>query len=120
MRARVFLNPEVGSILRRVIETNDRLECQCPRRCREVDQGQAVAEHVVDPPDLGWTRRNLQSAIQQTLIKAVPRPEHQLMRAWPHRLPVAVCRGVMDGENWHWRPSTPKRSHTIDAAIARS
>src|SRR4051794_6794989 len=115
MRPRVFLDPKVRCILRRVFEPNDRFECQCPCRCREVDQGQAIAEHVVDPPDLGRTRRYLQSAFQQTLIKAVPRPEHELMRARPHGLPVPVRRRVMNGVNRH---AYPKHSQTIDAAIA--
>ena len=117
MRPRVFLDPEVGRILRRVFEPNDRLECQGLRRGREVDQCQAIAEHVVDPPDLRRTGRYLQSALQQTLIKAVPRPEHELMRAWPHRLPVPVRRGVMNGEIWHGGRSNPK--HAINAAIAQ-
>src|SRR5664279_160112 len=115
MRARVFLNAEVRRIFRRVLEPNDRLECQCPRpgMCRELDQRQAIAEYVVDPPDLGRARRDLTWESQQALIKTVPRPEHQLMRAWPHGLLVLVRRRMMDGENRHGGPLNPKHSRTI-------
>src|SRR5450631_660349 len=119
MRPRVFLDAEVGSILRRVLKPNDRLECQrrCQRLCREVDQRQAIAENVVNPPNLGWTGRDLESAIQQVLVKTVPRPEHQLMRAWPHRLLVLVCRRVMNGENRHGGPLIPKHSQTFTSPL---
>src|SRR6478672_1874613 len=53
------------------------------------------------PPDFGRLGRYLETIVQEALIKAVARPEHQLMPSGPHRLPVPVGRGVVNAEDRH-------------------
>ena len=51
----------------------------------EIDKSYAVSEDVVYPPDIDWFGRHFKLAVQQTLVKAVTRPKHQLVRATSHR-----------------------------------
>ncbi len=62
---------------------------------------ETVSEHVVDPADLGRFRRHRQTAVEQTLVKAVAGPKQQLVLAGLHRPAVAINRGVMDGVDGH-------------------
>lgn len=101
MRPRVFLDAKVGSVLRRMFETNDGLEFQRGGRRRKIDQRYAIPKDVMNPSGLGGFRRDRETRIDQTLIEAIARPEHQLMQSWPHRIFVTIGRRVMNRENSH-------------------
>ena len=47
-------------------------------------------------------------AVQQTLVKAVAWPKHQLVWSKPHRLLIPVCCRVVYGENSHQLPDFPR------------
>ena len=76
----------------------------------EIDKSYADSEDVVYPSDIDWFGRHFKLAVQQTLVKAVTRPKHQLVRAKSHRLPIPVCSRVVYGENSHQLPDFRDRS----------
>src|SRR5260370_311945 len=71
VRTRVIFDPKIRSVLRRMLQANDRLELQKPGALRKVDQRHAVSENVVDPANLGRIRRHLKTRIEQALIEAI-------------------------------------------------
>jgi hypothetical protein len=73
MRSRVIFDPEIRRIFGRMVETNCRIELQGLRFRIEIHEGDAISENIVDPPNLGGTRDDLQTTIEQPLIKAVGR-----------------------------------------------
>ena len=82
MCARIILDAEIRRFLRRVLQADRGVEGQDVSRGRELDQGDAVAERVVNPPDLNGFWFDGQPAVEQALIKAVARTEQQLMLPW--------------------------------------
>jgi len=89
-----------------MVETNGRLELKNLAGGIEIDKSYAVSEDVVYPPDIDWFGRHFKLAVQQTLVKAVTRPKHQLVRAKSHRLPIPVGCPVVYGENSHQLPDS--------------
>ena len=69
----------------------------------ELGDGDAVAEHVEHPAQLGRLGRDGKARLQQLLVEAVARPQHHAVLAEGHRLPVAVGRDVADAEDGHDR-----------------
>jgi hypothetical protein len=104
IKSRVVFDAKVGGISRGMVETNGRLELKYLAGGIEIDKSYAVSEDVVYPPDIDWFGRHFKLAVQQTLVKAVTRPKHQLVRAKSHRLPIPVCCRVVYGENSHQLP----------------
>jgi hypothetical protein len=101
MKSRIVLDAKVGGIPRGMIETNDRLEFKRLAGRIEIDKSYAVSEDVVYPPDIDWFGCYFKLAVQQTLIKTIPRPKHQLVWAKPYRPLIKVCCRVVDGKNSH-------------------
>src|ERR1700733_10832900 len=101
MVAGIVLDAEIRRILRRMLETDESLEPQDSRLCSKVDQGDAVSEDIVDPPDLSRCGVDIEPAFEQPLIEAVARPKHHLMQSRPNRLFVIVGGGVMDRKSRH-------------------
>jgi hypothetical protein len=101
MKSRIVFDAKVGGISRGMVETNDRLELKYLAGGIEIDESYAVSEGIMYPPDIDWFGRHFKLAVQQTLVKAVARPKHQLMWSKPHRLPIPVCCRVVYGENSH-------------------
>jgi len=94
--SRVVLDPEIGSILGHVVEPDDRIKLQQSRYGVEVDQSDAIAESIVDPPDLGRCRNNLQPTIEQSLIETVAGTKYELVDTRPDRIFITIGRAVMD------------------------
>ena len=101
MVAGIVLDAEIRRILGRMLETDESLEPQDSRLCSKVDQGDAVSEDIVDPPDLSRRGVDIEPAFEQPLIEAVARPKHHLMQSRPNRLFVIVGGGVMDRKSRH-------------------
>ena len=85
IKSRVVFDAKVGGISRGMVETKGRLELKNLAGGIEIDKSYAVSEDVVYPPDIDWFGRHFKLAVQQTLVKAVTRPKHQLVRATSHR-----------------------------------
>jgi hypothetical protein len=58
-----------------LIKANDRIEL----KEIEIDKSHAISKNIVDPPDIDGIGRHPKLAVQQTLVKAVPRSKHELM-----------------------------------------
>jgi hypothetical protein len=56
-----------------------------------------IAEHIVQPALLDWRRIDLQPALDQPLVMAFPRADHQAMLAECDRLTETVGGHMMDG-----------------------
>jgi hypothetical protein len=108
MRARIILYPEVGSVLGRMVQTNEALELQRLALRAKVDQRQTVAEDVMNPSNLCRLGNDIETAIQQTLIEAVARAEHELMQARSYGSFVAIRRLMMDGVHGHSGMPNPR------------
>jgi hypothetical protein len=104
VKSRIVFDAKVGGISRGMVETNGRLELKYLAGGIEIDKSYAVSERIMYPPDIDWFGRHFKLAVQQTLVKAVARPKHQLMWSKPHRLPILVCCLVVYGENSHQLP----------------
>jgi hypothetical protein len=109
-----------------MVEPNERLELHRFRFGVEVDQGDAITEGIVDPPDFRRLRRHLQMTLEQTLVEAVPGPKHELVQPRPHRIFVTIEGRMMNRKNRHgiqtrpfstWRRSSRSESHQ---AISKS
>lgn len=103
MSSCVLFNAKIGRILGSMVEFDEGVEPEFRRRRIEVDQGDAIAEDVVDPSDLAWLRRDVQSAFEKSLVKAVSRTKHESMDAGLNRILVPIGRGVLDREYRHLR-----------------
>jgi len=79
MKSRIVLDAKVGGISRGMVETNDRFELKYLAGGIEIDKSYAVSEDVVYPSDIDWFGRHFKLAVQQTLVKAVAGPKHQLV-----------------------------------------
>jgi len=79
MKSRIVFDTKVRDISWRMVETNSCLELKCLTGRIEIDKSYTVSEHIVYPPDIGRFGRHFKLAVQQTLVKAVARPKHQLM-----------------------------------------
>ena len=106
MKSRIVFDAKVGGISRGMVETNDGLELKYPAGGIEIDKSYAVSEDVVYPPDIDRFGRHFKLAVQQTLVKAVARPKHQLVWSKSHRLLIPVCCRVVYGENSHQLPDS--------------
>ena len=107
MLAGVFLDLKVRRVLPHVFEANYRIEFQDITRRIEIDQGLAVAEHVVDPPDLGRLWPHCKLAVEQALIEAVTRSEEELVAPQFDRPMVAIDGAVVDGVDGNRSRSGP-------------
>ena len=95
------VNAGVNRILvRRAVDMLDprpAIDAQC--RCPFVEAGNRdrIAEHIVQPAQLGRRGIDLQPALDQPLIMAFARPYHQPMLAKSDRLMETVGRHMVDG-----------------------
>ena len=79
MKSRIVFDAKVGGISRGMVETNGRLELKYLAGGIEIDKSYAVSEGIMYPPDIDWFGRHVKQAVQQTLVKAVAWPKHQLV-----------------------------------------
>jgi hypothetical protein len=119
MKSRVVFDAKVGGISRGMVETNDRLELKYLAGGIEIDKSYAVSEDIMYPPDTDWFGRHFKLAVQQTLVKAVAGPKHQLVWSKPHRLLIPVCCRVVHGENSHQLPDFPRSLYAQTSWHAR-
>ena len=101
MRARIIFYAEVGSVLGRMLQADEGLKFQQFALRAKVDQRQAVTEYVVNPSDFRRFGKDVQTAIQQSLIEAVARAKQELMQARSYRSLVAIRRLMMYREHRH-------------------
>jgi hypothetical protein len=84
-----------------VIEADAAFEAKLRRSFGETSDSDAVSEHVVHPMERRRFGRDGERSLDQTLVVAVARPEHDPVLAERNRLAVAVGRDVADGEDRH-------------------
>ena len=79
VKSRILFDEKFWSIPRNMIKTDDRIELQHLATGIEIDEGYAISKNIVNPPDIGGIRCHFNLTVEQTLVKAVPRPKHELM-----------------------------------------
>src|SRR6266481_7968896 len=99
--SRIFLDLKVEDIGRGLIEANDALEMKLLSSPAEPGNGNAIAKHVVDPPDVRGFRRDRELSLEQLLVVVVPRPQHHAMFAKCDRLLIAVGGDVANSDDGH-------------------
>src|SRR6202050_1617011 len=102
----VFFNLEIRSIFRRVFKSNGAFDIDMRARYIKIEERDAVAEYVMNPPKASGLRRDRQIRMQKPLIEAVARTKHQPMLSeadWPL---VPVLRQVSNDKNGHAPGST--------------
>src|SRR5216684_1411655 len=99
--AGVLVDAKSGRIDRRMVETNGADEAQLLGAATEARDGDAIAEDVVYPAQIRRLRRDSDRRLDQPLIIAVARPEHDPVLAQGDRPLVAVGGDVVDVEDWH-------------------
>src|SRR5258708_3497505 len=82
-------------------------EAELARPPREASDGHAIAEDVVNPAQIGGLGRDLDLRLQQLLVIAVARPEHDPMLAQRHGLSIAVDGRMSHGDQGHWTGISP-------------
>ena len=110
IKSRVVFDAKVGGISREWSRQMVVSNSSTWQEELKIDKSYAVSEdRRVSYPDIDWLGRSyFKLAVQQTLVKAVTRPKHQLVRAKSHRLPIPVCCRVVYGENSHQLPDFPR------------
>ena len=96
-----FVDLEVGGMLGRVVEMDAAIELEFVRGLSELQDRDAVAEHVVYPPHLCWFWDDAQGGIDQPLVVAVPRPEYEPVLPEANRPGIAIGGDVFYREDWH-------------------
>ena len=99
--SRIFLDLKIEDFGRGLLETNHAFEAQLLSSPAEPGNGNAVAENVVDPSDIGGFRRDHQLSLEQFLVVVVARPQHHAVLAECDGLLVAVNSKVFDGKDGH-------------------
>ena len=84
-----------------MVEADVALEPKLGRLVREARDGDAVAEDIVDPPQSARRGIYLDPGVEEPLIIAVARPEHDPVLTEGDWLLVAVGRDVPDREKRH-------------------
>ena len=83
-RRRVVVEPRMGG------------DPQVRRGALEAGDGDGIAEHVVEPTQLGRSGVDVDPRVEQLLIIALARPDHQPVLAERHRLAIGVGRDMRD------------------------
>ena len=118
----VRVQAQVVGAARLVVEPDVAVEAQLGGAAREPGDGDAVAEHVVQPAQLDRRRRDLQPRLQDALVVPFARAEHHAVLAEGDGLAVAVGGDVADGEERHSgcdRPSSGAGEGAAGAATTR-
>ena len=97
----IALHPEIGRVERQMVEQDIAVEGQRVRLLAEAGDGDAIAEHVVDPAQIHRLGRDPEPYVDQPLVIALLRPEHHPVLPEGDRMPVAVGRDVADRKPWH-------------------
>ncbi len=87
-----------GLFVLRAVDGEYAFEPQRGRRSGERGERHAIVEHVVEPADAARPRLDRQFGLDQPLVVAVARAQHQAMLAQFDRLRVAVSRQVADAQ----------------------
>src|SRR5580700_854165 len=102
----VFFNLEIRSIFRRVFKSNGAFDIDVRARYIKIEERDAIAEYVMNPPKASGLRRDRQIRMQKPLIETVARTKHQAMLSEADRPLVAVLRQVSNDKNGHASGST--------------
>ena len=86
----VFLDRTVGLGALEMLDLNLAFDLQSGRRLAEGRYRDRVFEHVVQPPDRGWLRRDRKPGREYSQVVAVARPQHHAMLAKHDRPGVAI------------------------------
>ena len=75
-----------------------------PKRSRfpvEFNQRDAITERIVEPSKAGWFGFDQQSRVKESLIVAIPWPEHHSMLAKCYGTAIPVCCRMEHRKNGH-------------------
>jgi hypothetical protein len=86
-----------------MIEDYVGLEAQFARLFLEIDDGDAIAEDVVDPVQRGGCGRDIDVGHQEALVVAVPWAKQHAVLAETYGLPVGICGNVAHAQDRHAR-----------------
>jgi hypothetical protein len=97
----VFFNLEIRSIYRRVFKSNGAFDIDVRARYIKIEERDAIAEYVMNPPNASGLRRDRQIRMQKPLIETVARTKHQAVPSEADRPLVTVSRHVSNNKNGH-------------------
>lgn len=86
---------------RRVLEHETGLDPQRRGLALEVDDGDEVAEHIIDPAHRSRLWRDLEIGLDQPLVVRIARPEHQPMFAETDGGTIGIGGDVADAQYAH-------------------